>query len=81
MSNRVLWSTTFEATAITGVFLASFLFNSLLYVLQTLNLMWFATVMRLVVEKVTTGQVNFARRFFIAVAVLSDVPSRKQLLL
>ena len=56
---RVLWSACYESWVILGPFYASFVLNGMAFTLQTLNVMWLTTIVRMVCDTIIAGKVFF----------------------
>ena len=56
---RVLWSACYESWVILGPFYASFVLNGMAFTLQTLNVMWFTIIVRMVCDTIIAGKVFF----------------------
>ena len=58
MLHRILYTTTFEAPDLMGMFPAYYLFNALLYSLQVMHVIWFFMICRVAYKSSRNGKVD-----------------------
>ena len=55
---RILYSTTYEAPHLMGMFGAYYIFNILLYILQVMHVIWFYMILRMAYKAILAGGIE-----------------------